>query len=466
MLSLTLPGRRHGIRAPLALTALLAFAAACSDAGPTSPAATPVDAAPPATMAAVECTANVHAARIDCGAQLPAGVHADRIFGGQGTNVQLTSTNVSYNSTTHVFGADVTVQNLLVQRIGTSTGSDTAGVKVFFSANPVVVAGSGTVAVGNADGAGLFTGVDQPFFWYRQILPWKAVSAVKRWQWVMPATVGSFSFKVYVSAPILPVVVFDRLVNGNLDVYRAGLDGSDTVRLSTSASDDMHPSSARGMVVFVSYRDSVAELYSVPLAGGTQTRLSHTSATESDPAISPDGTKIAYISDAGGVGKLWTANIDGTAAARATAAFSFSGSVEVAPSWFSSTRLAFVSTDLGSGDIYDFTLGGSPHLIIGGSFADLQPAVSPDGSKVAFVSNRDGDTEIYLYATSSGAITRLTNRPGTDAQPAWLSDGRLVYSVFVSGMPHLEWMDPSVPGVSHVIPTGPGAAQRPSGALF
>jgi Tol biopolymer transport system component len=320
------------------------------------------------------------------------------------------------------------------------------------------------VSVKNADGSDIFTGVDQPYFWYRQILPYKAVSSVKRWQWLMPPTVSSFSFKVYVSTPLLPVVVFDRMVAGNVDVYRVALDGSDTVRLSTSLSDDMHPTAVGNKVVFMTYRDTVAELYSVPLGGGTETRLTFTKATESDPALSPDGTKIAFISDASGVGKLWTMNADGTGAARATASFSFSGSVEVAPSWFSNTRVAFVSTDLGTGDIYDLTLGGLPHVIIGGSFADLQPAVSPDGSRVAFVSNRNGDTEIYLYTVATGVVTRFTTRTGTDAQPTWLPDGRLVYSEFVSGTPHLVWADPSVPGVAHPIPTGTGAAQRPSGA--
>jgi hypothetical protein len=460
------PARRLRARAPFALVALVALAAACSDGGPTAPAVTPPAPVPPSTIAAVECTASVREGRMSCGPSLPAGVHADRIFGGQGTNVQLTSTNVAYDSVTHVFAADVTVQNLLVQRLGTNTGADTAGIKVFFSGSPAATTGSGAVSVKNADGADIFTGVDQPYFWYRQILPYRGVSSVKRWQWLMPPTVGSFSFKVYVSTPILPVVVFDRMVAGNLDIYRVALDGSDTVRLSTSKSDDQHPTSARSKVVFMTYRDTAAELYSVPLAGGAETRLTHSATTESDPALSPDGTKIAYISDAGGVGKLWTMNADGTGAARATASFSFSGSVEVAPSWFSSTRLAFVSTDQGTGDIYDLTLGGAPSLIIGGPYADLQPAVSPDGTRVAFVSNRNGDTELYLYTVATHVVTRLTTHTGTDAQPSWLPDGRLVYAEFTSGTPHLAWMDPAVPGVSHLIPTGPGAAQRPSGALF
>ncbi|MDB4951858.1 MAG: exported protein of unknown function, partial [Gemmatimonadetes bacterium] len=423
---------------------------------------------PPGTLAALECRADVAARRVECGgAGLPAGVHADQVFGGQGVNVLLTSTNVGYNAGTQIFSADVTVKNLLVQRLGTSTGTDTAGIKVFFAADPAVTAGSGTVSVENADGYGLFTSVNQGYFWYHQVLPWKAVSAVKHWRWSVSPGVTGFTFKVYVSTPVLPVVVFDRLVAGNLDVYRVALDGGDTVRLSTTLTDEFDPTASHGKVVFVGYQDGDAELYSMPLTGGAPTRLTNSfKITESDPALSPDGSKLAYITDVSGVGKVWTMNVDGTGAARSTAGFSFSGSIEVTPSWFSNDRLAFVSTDLGSGDIYGMTLGSLPSLLVGGSSADLQPAVSPDGGRVAFISNRDGDTEIYLYTVSTHAITRLTNRVGTDAQPAWLSDKVLVYTVFVGSTPHLEWMEPATPGVSHVIPTGPGNAQRPSAVLF
>lgn len=54
---------------------------------------------------------------------------------------------------------------------------------------------------------------------------------------------------------------------------------------------------------------------------------------------------------------------------------------------------------------------------------DNQPAWSPDGSKLAFRSNRDGDPEIYQMAADGSGITRLTFHAGLDGEPAWSPDG-------------------------------------------
>ena len=52
------------------------------------------------------------------------------------------------------------------------------------------------------------------------------------------------------------------------------------------------------------------------------------------------------------------------------------------------------------------------------------PAWSPDGSRLAFVSSRTGDEEIYVSNADGTGVTRLTRLPGPDLSPAWSSDGR------------------------------------------
>jgi Tol biopolymer transport system component len=54
---------------------------------------------------------------------------------------------------------------------------------------------------------------------------------------------------------------------------------------------------------------------------------------------------------------------------------------------------------------------------------DQQPAWSPDGSKIAFVSQRDGNSEIYVMHADGSNQTRLTD---DDANPAWSPDGRKI----------------------------------------
>jgi len=50
---------------------------------------------------------------------------------------------------------------------------------------------------------------------------------------------------------------------------------------------------------------------------------------------------------------------------------------------------------------------------------DWSPEVSPDGSHVAFESHRDGDYEIYVMDIDGTQVTRLTNQPGFDLDPSW-----------------------------------------------
>jgi Tol biopolymer transport system component len=77
-----------------------------------------------------------------------------------------------------------------------------------------------------------------------------------------------------------------------------------------------------------------------------------------------------------------------------------------------------------------------------GSAADISPAWSPDGSRIAFVSDRDGNREIYVMNADGTGQTRLTNHPLEDGSPSWSPDGRLI--LFVSNRD----VDPQLPANS------------------
>ena len=151
------------------------------------------------------------------------GVSGDLVVGGQGTNVELSSTNVSYDGTAGIFQADVTVQNLLAQILGTPDGSAVTGVKVFFYSGPTVVSGSGSVSVANADGVATFTGTFQPYFLYNQTLETGQRSRVKTWEWSVPSTVVQFTFAVLVDAAAAPVTATSCLNQAGPTITLSGV---------------------------------------------------------------------------------------------------------------------------------------------------------------------------------------------------------------------------------------------------
>lgn len=458
------------LRTRLAAPAALLLLGACSDLPfAAGEGYLPPPLVPPAgTRAALECTAHVHRGTVACAPYEPAAaVSANRIFGGQNVNVRLASAGVAYDSAAQVFSMDVTVQNLLVQQMGTAEGTDTAGIVVFFAAGPAATAGTGAVAVRNPDGEGAFTAFAQPYFHYPEVLALNATSAPRRWEFDAPPSVQSFAFRVYVRTPLLPVVVFDRLVDGNRDIYRVALDGSDLVRLTTHPGDDYAPTVGGRTLVWVSHRHGNAELYSRPLEGGAETRLTSTAGGETDPALTRDGTRLAYAFDGvGGVAKVYVAAANATGAARYThAGFGFAGSPEATPAWDAAGgRLALVATAGGSADIFHAALPAgaalavTPALLAGGAGAEVNPAYSPDGTRLAFASNRTGDGDLYVVEIATGVVTRLTSRAGAEANPSWLDDGRIVYLEYHPGTQGvLRWIDPADPARTGTIPLPTGA---------
>ena len=74
------------------------------------------------------------------------------------------------------------------------------------------------------------------------------------------------------------------------------------------------------------------------------------------------------------------------------------------------------------GDVYTIVADGTQlRRLLRSAYA---PAWSPDGSRLAFVSRRSGDEEIYVALANGTGVRRLTRSPGPDLSPAWSSDGR------------------------------------------
>lgn len=71
-------------------------------------------------------------------------------------------------------------------------------------------------------------------------------------------------------------------------------------------------------------------------------------------------------------------------------------------------------------------------VLVEGAHDNFEPAFSPDGTKIAFVSNRTGMPQIFTASVSDGSVRQLTNLPNGAVQPRFSPDGTQI--VFVTGL--------------------------------
>jgi tricorn protease len=87
-------------------------------------------------------------------------------------------------------------------------------------------------------------------------------------------------------------------------------------------------------------------------------------------------------------------------------------------------EIAFVS----GGDIWVVpSKGGEAHLLVSDPAEESRPLYSPDGTKLAFVSTRTGGGDIYILTLASGDLKRLTFDDRMDQLDAWSRDGKWIY---------------------------------------
>jgi len=77
-------------------------------------------------------------------------------------------------------------------------------------------------------------------------------------------------------------------------------------------------------------------------------------------------------------------------------------------------------------DVWRWEPGGATKRLTTTEHGAFEPAVSPDGSSIVFVSTRDGNPEIYVMAADGSAPRRLTDWRRDDIAPAWAPDGRSI----------------------------------------
>lgn len=113
------------------------------------------------------------------------------IGGGQGQYITLATSDYAFDTISNIFSLDATVQNDLLEPLGTPDGSTTTGIKVFVSQLYATV-GTGATYVANPDGTDTFTATNQPYWLYNQMLAPGQVSNSRNWQIYLAPTVDDF----------------------------------------------------------------------------------------------------------------------------------------------------------------------------------------------------------------------------------------------------------------------------------
>jgi Tol biopolymer transport system component len=147
----------------------------------------------------------------------------------------------------------------------------------------------------------------------------------------------------------------------------------------------------QGRIVFQSDRNGINnyDIYAITIDGTSETRLTDSPANDRDPVWSPDGTKIAFMSQRDG----------------------------------------------DKGQIYLMDANGNnPTRITRNDFFNDHPAWSPDGSKIALDSSRDLNTDIYVMNVDGTGEVRLTDSPVDEEGPVWSPDGKTIAYIAAKGV--------------------------------
>ena len=199
-----------------------------------------------------------------------------------------------------------------------------------------------------------------------------------------------------------------------IDAERGDRDGltqvTDAAGTGADTEPNFHPDGTR--IVYTSTRRAGdADIRMVNTDGSANTAVVETDANEHWGVVSPDGTMLAYQSDAGGLNGIWVKDISALGTA------------------------GYDPTDPGV------------NLTAASPFRNEAPDWSPDGTMIAFHSNRNGDFDIFLMDADGSDQVAVTADARSDGYPVFSPDGtrlaitrdREVWTV--PALPWTEWRD-------------------------
>jgi uncharacterized protein YjdB len=185
----------------------------------------------------------------------------------------------------------------------------------------------------------------------------------------------------------------------------------------------------QGEIVLASSRSGRFQLYAAERSNLAQLRkVADDTAAASEPAFSPDGSRLAFVTTRDGLPEIYVMDADGTNVARLTN----SPAADGAPGFSADGQaVLYQSQRTGHRQIFLQPITGSIATQLTQEPADnSRPTMSLDGELIAFVSNRDGNNDVWLMAKDGSNQRNFTKSPQTkQGAPHFLRDGSLAYLV-------------------------------------
>lgn len=175
-----------------------------------------------------------------------------------------------------------------------------------------------------------------------------------------------------------------------------------------------------------SLRSPVKEIWRMDPDGGNAQQLTRFNSTSIQPAVSPDGTKIAFTSYAKGTPGIFVFSVDPV---RDLRFYNQVASMNETPSFTPDGKQIVYSSSAGRCcRIFLANVDGTGFkTVTSSSFIDSEPKVNPKtGQQIVFSSGRSGPEQIYVMNIDGGDIQRLSDGTGEASNPAWHPGGQII----------------------------------------
>jgi len=206
---------------------------------------------------------------------------------------------------------------------------------------------------------------------------------------------------------------------------------------------------------FIAY-ESKKDIYIIPVDGGKSIQITNHPASDSWPTWSFDGKWISFFSSRSGDAEIWVIKIspDGYPEGDPIQVFRGLSTRNTFYNWVKDGKIGIsLNTSVSNIFISDLETGEETQLTNILTF-ERNPRLSPDGSQVAFISFREGKSDLWTISSQGGEAKKLTINVSNPIEtryitrPSWLPDGKkLVFGGFFGYENRGIWMVPVEGGV-------------------